>query len=260
MPRGWAAWAVVATMRDGRPAYDAAVSPARTEWPVVAGTEAWRPMAFGAKNASRIKNPICEPLWGGARVLVEVSDGAVRIRDVDGERVPGFNELEAAIAGAATASELVLDGYMLPAPLRDLIDDAILAGVGDTPTSGQMARQMMLGGLGRNRRQEQLEDANARRVELAPSEPAAFVATDLLWLDGQALIDIPLGERKRLLDSVLTDVELVRRTVTVRLPIEPWYRQWRAFGFREFAVKDANSRYIPGGASDQWTTAPIPKR
>ena len=27
-----------------------------------------------------------------------------------------------------------------------------------------------------------------------------------------------------------------------------------------FAVKDANSRYVPGGESDLWTTAAIPRR
>ena len=218
-------------------------------------------MAFGFKEPARIKDPVCEPLWGGERVLVEVSGDEIRIRDVEGATVSGFTELEAAILESVTASELVVDGYLLPAPLGNLIDEAALADVPNAPTSGQMARQFMLGNIGSARHTDQLAAAEARRLlEVSASEAAAFVAIDLLWLDGESLIEIPLQERKRLLDSALTDVELVRRTVLVRPPVETWYRQWRSFGFREFAVKDANSRYTPGGASDLWTTAPIPRR
>jgi hypothetical protein len=35
-------------------------------------------MAFGFKDARRIKDPVCEPLWSGERILVEVNDRASR--------------------------------------------------------------------------------------------------------------------------------------------------------------------------------------
>ena len=236
------------------------MSPTGTGSPVIPATDDWRPMAFRSKRLGRIKDPVFEPLWGGVRVLVEIAGSAVRIRDLDGEAVEGFAELEAAIVDAVTAAEVVLDGYLLPAPLGNLVDEAALAGVVSGPTSGQMARQFMLGSIGANPLQRELDDAAARKLVISPDEPAALVAIDLLWLDGQELTDIPLQERKRLLDSVVADHELVRRTVHVRPPVETWYRQWQAFGFHEFAIKDANSRYTPAGASDLWTTAPIPKR
>jgi ATP-dependent DNA ligase len=95
---------------------------------------------------------------------------------------------------------------------------------------------------------------------LPPNAPTAIVAVDLLWLDGESLIDVPLLERKRLLESALLDHELVRRTMVVRPPVEAWYGQWRALGFREFAVKGANSRYRPGTVSPHWATQIIPRR
>jgi ATP-dependent DNA ligase len=236
------------------------VSPTRTESPVVLETQHWRPMAFDFKQPARIRDPLCEPLWGGERVLVEVAGDAVRMRDVERNVLEGYEGLHDAIAESAEASELVLDGYLLPAPLGALVDEAALAGTPDAPSSGSMARQFFLGGIGQPRHGEQLDSAAARLFDLPPDEPTAFVAIDLLWLDGESLLDIPLQERKRLLDAVLRDQELVRRTVLVHPPVETWYRQWRAFGFHEFAIKDANSRYIPGGETNLWTTAAIPRR
>jgi hypothetical protein len=220
-------------------------------------TESWRPMAFGLKDVRRIREPICEPLWWGIRVLVHVDRDGVRIRDVEGSEIPGWDELRGAIEASAGGSEMVVDAYLLPA-----LDDTTGAesfGNEDIPTPRQFARQFFVGNV-RSQAREDAENSAARLVEIAPDEPAAIVAIDLLWLDGESLLDVPLGERKRLLDAVLTEHPLVRRTVHVRPPVETWYRQWRAFGFREFAVKDANSRYVPGGESDLWATAAIPRR
>ncbi|HLX34292.1 MAG TPA: hypothetical protein VKR30_03505 [Candidatus Limnocylindrales bacterium] len=232
----------------------------RTDEPVLPVTRHWRPMAFGFKSTRRIHEPICEPLWGGERVFVEVAADGVRMRDVEGEVVAGFDPLHDAIADSSEAEELLLDGYVLPAPLGDLIDQSAMIDNVPAPSVGQMTRQFVVGNLGQARHRDQLDAAQSRVFNLDLDEPAAFVAVDLLWLDGVPLLDIPLGERKRLLDTVIRDQELVRRSAFVHPPVEAWYRQWRAFGFREIAVKDANSRYVPGGESDLWTTATIPRR
>lgn len=223
-------------------------------------TETWRPMAFGLQEPKRIRDPLCEPLWSGRRVLAEIAADRVTLRDEDGLVLDGYDRLRMALKEAAYATDLIVDGYLLPAPIRDTVGAEALPGMETTPTASQISRQMLLGGGGTNKRREQRELAAAREVDLPPDAPTAMVAVDLLWLDGQPLVDVPLLERKRLLDAVLVDHELVRRTVLVRPPVEAWYAQWRALGFREYAVKAANSRYQPGGASDHWTTAPIPKR
>jgi ATP-dependent DNA ligase len=220
-----------------------------------------RPMPFGRRASREVLDGIWEPLWGGERVVVEITGTSVRILDEEGDPLDGFDLLRDALLAAALSDDLVVDGYLLPAPLRTTTDpDAEIGGVA-AMTPNRMARQMLVGGGGGDgSRRGQRETARARPPLLSPSSPTAFVAVDLLRLDGQPLLDIPLAERKRLLDGVVVDTEVVRRTISVRAPVEAWFTQWRAFGFREVAVKGANSRYTPGVPNPDWAKARIPTR
>jgi ATP-dependent DNA ligase len=130
-------------------------------------------------------------------------------------------------------------------------------------TPGEMARQMLLGDS-RSRRKELADaadsaDSTLPRPELVEIDPA-FVAIDLLVLDDQSLLDVPLLERKRLLDSVFKEGRLTRIGIHIRPPVGPWLATWRAAGFRSIAWKHPNSRYRPGEANDDWAVAPIPQR
>jgi bifunctional non-homologous end joining protein LigD len=121
-----------------------------------------------------------------------------------------------------------------------------------------MARQLIVGG--RNRRAELVEALEARaEVRPGPGEEVAFVAVDLLELDGESLLDVPLLERKRLLDAVIAESALVRVGIHVRAPVDVWLGTWRNVGFRMVAYKDPNGRYRPGEPNDGWATAEIPK-
>lgn len=222
--------------------------------------QTWRPMAFGNREPKHIRDPLCEPLWAGRRALVHVGPDGVTIRDEEAAELEGFEALREALRTSNLAIDLVIDGYLMPGPLRSnpVADPA--PGAESMLSPGQLARQMFVGGGGSNRRREAIERAEARRVVLEPEGPTAYVAIDLLWLDGQPLLDLPLLERRRLLESALAEADLVRRSVAVRPPVEAWYAQWKALGILEFAVKDANSRYTPGGESADWVAAPIPRR
>jgi hypothetical protein len=246
----------------------------------------WRPMAFGRRPARTILNPVLEPLWPGRRVLVRVERGrptvapvasapppAVEIRDDDGLELAGHPDLQLALAEAAGADALVIDGYLLELPRRDapLASAAGVAAV--APGLGDTTRQLVLGrraAPGRpeadhHRRGSALDGRRDGAASLA-AQPrrdsqtvAALVAVDLLAIDAESLLDAPLVERKRLLDAVLTVGERIRRGPHTWPPAESWYGQWRALGFREFAVKAANSRYRPGQPSDDWAVALIPR-
>ena len=219
-----------------------------------------RLMPFGRTGTRAVRDGIWEPLWVGRRVLVDVLGGRVSIRDADDAPIEGFDLLREAILELRRADELVLDGYLLPAPLRSSVGADAPMVLDSVMTPAKVGRQLFLGARAGSGRREELAADRARRQPLPSASPAAFVAIDLLWLDGAPLIDLPLLERKRLLESVLDDGEIVRRTVAVRPPVETWFAQWRALGFRELAVKGANSRYTPGRPNGEWATANIPKR
>lgn len=242
--------------RDHRREYDAVVSLTRS---ATSDPDTWRPMAFGTRKPKHIRDPLCEPLWAGRRALVRVGPRGVTIRDEEAAELDGFEALREAIQASNLAIDLVVDGYLVPGSLRSRQVAVTAPGADSMLSPGQFARQMLVGGGG-NRRREAIELAEARRVVLEPEGPTTYVAIDLLWLDGQPLIDLPLLERRRLLESALAEADLVRLNVAVRPPVEAWYPQWKAFGIVDIAVKDANSRYTPGGESSDWVAVPIPRR
>ena len=215
-------------------------------------------MTFGDEDPRRIADPVFEPHWPGRRVLVDVVAGAVTVRDIDLGELPRTTDLHAAIGAACFARELVLDGYLVPGPLPGIDAPRLPPSTTDGIKRSEMLRMLLLGSLA-ERRVPGAAEAQPRVVDLPIDGPIAFVAVDLLWLDGEPLLDLPLGERKRLLESVVTDGASVRRALGVRPPAERWHSHWRSQGLEEMAVKGANSRYVPGGRSRDWTIVRIPR-
>lgn len=247
--------------------------------PTLADAEAWRPAGFGPGRGRDIADPIVEPVWEGRRVLVHLTGAELRIVDAQGATVAGGaapsaseglepaagreTELEAIVGALRTAiraSEAILDGVLTLQATQS--DEGVFPGEVEVPTAGELAAQLFFG-----RRQGRANHAAGRARGRAPGrtpgsagDRLAFVAIDLLAVDGEPLLDIPLLERKRLLESVLVEGPLVRRTAYVRLPVEPWLGSWRALGFRALAYKAANSRYEPGRPNPGWAHVPIPRR
>lgn len=217
-------------------------------------TRAWRPQDFGKRRVRDIRDPIVEPLWDGDRVLVHVAPDGVAIVDAVGEPVIVVPEIERAVAEAALAGRLVIDGFLTAQAARS--GEGALLGEIDIPTAKDMTSQLLLGRGGEKRRG--LADEPAPPI--APGDPIVLVCTDLLAIDGESILDVPLLERKRILDSSIDESQLVRLGAYVRPPVDPWIGSWRAQGFRAVAYKAANGRYAPGSIADDWATAPIPRR
>jgi hypothetical protein len=220
-----------------------------------------RPQAFGRRGWRHIDDPLVEPLWIGRRVLAHVANGLAELIDEEGEQVDAGGTI-GAVANALAAGSAVIDGYLTVQALQQT--EGVFVGDDIEPaTPGEMARQMLLGDS-RSRRKELADaadsaDSTLPRPELVEIDPA-FVAIDLLVLDDQSLLDVPLLERKRLLDSVFKEGRLTRIGIHIRPPVGPWLATWRAAGFRSIAWKHPNSRYRPGEANDDWAVAPIPQR
>jgi len=174
-----------------------------------ANSDDWRPQQFG-RGLRAIPGAIVEPGWEGVRVLARHENGRCRLSDEEGhDCTDEFAAVAEALTLAAQADDLILDGYLTVQPTQ------ITAGVPlstiEAPTPSQMMASMVVGG----RAFRPMVSAHP----LDPNRPVAFVAVDLLRIDGSALLDVPLLERKRLLDGSLEPSELIRVTPYVREPL-----------------------------------------
>ncbi len=247
----------------------------------------WRPQLFGKGNVRHVKDPLIEPLWDGERVLLVVgdvgfgdtvpatgvsstgaeepttdrvttADGAppILFLDIDGEELegPALDAIAADLVTAARADVLVLDGYLSRQPNTPPPSSPSL-GV-KMPTTQQMVGQMLFGRRSSKSPRAPTAAGHADTTDLGV--PIAFVAIDLLAIDEQALLDIPLLERKRILDTAFDETRLLRRSPYVRPPVDSWLIAWRALGFHELAYKAANSHYTPGLQNEGWSRITIP--
>jgi len=214
---------------------------------IPADPKEWRPQVPRPSTRSRpIVDPIIEPLWEGVRVLVHLRDGAVRVIDDEGYEVDAqFGAIVEALAHGIAASEAVVDGW--------LTNQATRSGEGLALVLVEAPRGMSI--------LRPTKPGPAPAVPHDRPDAVAFVAVDLLVLDGQVLLDLPLLERKRLLESVIAGSELVRTSPYVRPPLERWMPSWKAVGFTGAVLKASNSRYVPGGLADDWSVArPLGRR
>jgi hypothetical protein len=221
-----------------------------------------QPMPFGRVDTGAVRDPIIEPLWIGRRVLAHLTRGEqARLTDEGGDGLVTFAALREEIGAANLANTLIVDGY-LTALIRDSAGLTVPDVSEGLASPAELGRQMIMGGggSGSEERRDQAESSIKNRAAMPEETDAGFVAIDLLELDEESLLNVPLLERKRLLESAFAESTNVRRTTIVRPPAATWYSQWRLVGFSQMAFKAANGRYTPGVASRDWAIARIPKR
>jgi len=224
----------------------------REPTPVPDDPRDWAPMrAYRGRRSFDVKNALVEPLWSGTRALAHVS--------VDPEGDPPATVALIEESGLDLAEELP--------ELTQVIGTGVLAL--DAIVDGVITRQLTLDGVGaaaipeiRSRPTEMFVrgsldfDVQARGVieELAAdADPVdGFVAVDLLRLDGTSLLEVPLLERKRLLESVISPGPLLRLSSHVRPPHDPWVATWKSMGLKGGMLKAANSRYHPNDDTIEW--------
>ena len=220
----------------------------------------WRLQLFGDRRAATIVDPIIEPLWTGPRILAFATNGAVTLTDAEGEPVDGHDEIKDALLAAAAGATVLIEAVLTPEPIQST--DAIAERDHVTPPKPADAMtQMIVGSRGdrKDRILRNVDEARARQFG-GTKERVALVGVDLMWLDDESLCDVPLLERKRILESVLIESDLIRIGIHVKPPVDTWLGSWRSFGFRRLAYKAANSRYLPGKKNQDWATAEIPPR
>jgi hypothetical protein len=216
----------------------------------------WRPQTFGVKSSNGVRDPVVEPLWSGLRILGAVAGPRAFLQDVDGDRLDGFIALADALAGSVNAEDAIVDGYVTAEVAHD--GTGTFTGSSSMDSASKVVTQTLLGSS-QGSADKRLDEGRAARMPHG-DDPVALVLVDLLWLDGTPLLDIPLLERRRLLESAVTETDVVRRGIFVRPPIDTWVGSWRSMGFPGISFKSANGRYAPGAAALDWARVAMPRR
>ena len=95
-------------------------------------------------------------------------------------------------------------------------------------------------------------DAAGNAIARPPVARQIFSAFDLLEVDGDSLLRVPLLERKRHLEGLITPSINVRLTAYVTRGLRAWRDTLSGLGFKRIVLKDWNSTYSPGQTSPAW--------
>lgn len=191
--------------------------------------ETLRPMlARPAHAAFDSADHLFEPSWGGLRALAFIGPathpgaGDVRIVDVDGVEVGGRLPELGGLAVRVDARSAVLDGELVAVDGRGRADAAELT-------------NRMLGRAGR---------------------PVAYLAFDLLHLDGRSLLGLALEKRRRLLRRVLRPGDEVVAVPAIAGEGRALWDAAAAQGIAGVMARERSSPYFSGVRSRLWRFVP----
>lgn len=170
-----------------------------------------------------------EPSWGGLRTLAFIGpaptpgSGDVRLVDVDGSEVGGRLPELAGLAVRVDARSAVLDGELVAVDARGRADSRELAS----------------------------------RIAGRAGRPVAFLAFDLLHLDGRSLLGTPLERRRRLLRRVLRPGDEVVAVPAIAGEGRALWEAAAAQGIAGVMARQKTSPYLSGVRSRLWRFVPV---
>ncbi|HEX5616753.1 MAG TPA: non-homologous end-joining DNA ligase [Acidimicrobiia bacterium] len=170
---------------------------------------------------------VWELKWDGVRALVHIAAGGVQVRARSGRDI--------------TARYPELQGLSEACPGRDATLDGEIVATGDDglPSFEQLQRRM------------HVDDPRAV-ARLVRDVPIAFIAFDLLALDGAELFDEPWSVRRAALDALALDGPAWRTSPFETGDGARTVAFSRAHMMEGVVAKRADSRYVPGQRSRAW--------
>lgn len=173
-----------------------------------------------------------EPSWGGLRTLAFIGPaetpggGDVRLVDGDGREVGASLPELAGLAVRVDARSAVLDGELVVVDARGRADGAELA----------------------------------RRIEGRNGRAVAYLAFDLLHLDGRSLLSLPLFRRRDLLRRVLRPGDEVVAVPAIAAEGRALFDAVAAQGIAGVMARQRTSPYLSGVRSRLWRFVPTSPR
>ncbi|MEA2619821.1 MAG: bifunctional non-ous end joining protein LigD [Chloroflexota bacterium] len=165
-----------------------------------------------------------EPWWGGERALVgigpaaEAGAGEVRIHDAAGQEVTAALPELAGLAVRVAARSAILDGELVVVDAAGRADASELT----------------------------------RRLAGKPGRAVAFLAFDLLHLDGRSLLSQPLIRRREALRRVLRPGDEVVAVPAIATEGVALFEAAVAQGIAGILARQRSSPYLPGVRSRLW--------
>jgi bifunctional non-homologous end joining protein LigD len=89
-------------------------------------------------------------------------------------------------------------------------------------------------------------------AQLLKQHPVLFIAFDLLWLDGESLVERPLEERIEALHRVMVPGPRVQNSVTIERAGKALFEEAKKRGLEGVIAKRKGSIYRPGRRSKDW--------
>src|SRR5712691_705912 len=168
-----------------------------------------------------------EPKFDGVRTLLYLEGEDVRLVSRTGrDQTKSYPEL-ARVYRNITATNAVLDGEIVA-----------------TDEEGHTSFELL---------QQRMNLAADKDIEKARRQiPVEMVAFDLLWLDGEELINQPLAERRERLTQVVAEGKGLRLIYSVPDEGVQFFEAALKIGLEGVIAKRAASRYMPGKRSDDW--------
>lgn len=241
------------------------------------------PIETPEEGLSYFSDAAVEDKYDGIRAQVHVSSGEVHIfsRTRD-EITESFPELPLILAGLP--KDAILDGEIVAWDYPASIPDATV--VVDEPISDESEAKAQ--NLGRARPFSVLQQRLGRKKvsdKMLRETPVAFLAFDILYAEGELLIDKPLRERAIVLDALLASERLVQPVMVgvgsrdrqsklmfsedsevpsaavIRAPVfhastpeelDRLFVAARSRGNEGLMIKDLNSSYSPGKRGKAW--------
>jgi bifunctional non-homologous end joining protein LigD len=235
--KGWDAEDLPQSVKSGRtndevkanaPAIWVSDAPAATaEIDLTGAREAPMPRYLEPMKATLATKPfrdedwLFEVKWDGYRVEAVVSDGKVSLFTRNGNNAEAYFPRLLTPPSWIDAREAIVDGEVVA-----LDDDG-------RPDFSLLQERISAGRTG-------------------TSVPLVYQAFDLLYLDGRSLVDVPLEQRKKLLELVLRPTSRVRYATHIDTEGIAFYDAAKAQRLEGIVAKQRRSRYEPGRRTPAW--------
>jgi bifunctional non-homologous end joining protein LigD len=173
------------------------------------------------------ENYFFEPKWDGLRAILYFQNGGIELQNRNlRDATPSYPELQK-IRDRIKAKTAIMDGEVVV-----LREDGL-------PDFGRLQARFGV-------------DDQKRVGVLAKTTPVTYVAFDLLHINGQDIITLPLFERKKRLRSIAKEGPYLLYGDHIEAEGIRFFKEATSRGFEGVIGKESQSQYVPGLRTDYW--------